>query len=37
MAVGLPTYSGRAIHLGTGRIGDKTPGESAVRAGIPLA
>ncbi|CKT97244.1 Uncharacterised protein [Mycobacterium tuberculosis] len=36
-AAGLPTYSGRAIQLGTGRVGDSTPGESAVRLGIPLA
>lgn len=29
--------AGRAIQLGTGRVGDSTPGESAVRLGIPLA
>src|SRR5580693_626630 len=34
LAVGLPTYSGRAIHLGTDSVGDNTPGESAVRAGM---
>src|SRR5271156_4872690 len=34
LAVDLPTYSGRAIHLGTDSVGDNTPGESAVRAGM---
>src|SRR5271169_2221476 len=34
LAVGLPTYSGRATHLGTDSVGDNTPGESAVRAGM---
>src|SRR6202453_5060205 len=34
LAVGLATYSGRAIHLGTDSVGDNTPGESAVRAGM---
>ena len=33
-AVGLPTYSGRGTRLGTGRVGDSSPGESAVRAGM---
>ena len=36
-AVGLPTYSGRGMRLGTGSIGDNTPGDSAVRAGMPPA
>src|SRR5277367_882383 len=34
-AVGLPTYSGRGIDLGTGSVGDSTPTDSAERTGIP--
>ncbi|BBX70936.1 hypothetical protein MPSYJ_43970 [Mycolicibacterium psychrotolerans] len=30
-AVGLPTYSGRGIDAGTGRVGDTVPGRRAVR------
>src|ERR1700754_3976586 len=36
-AVGLPTYSGRGIDLGTGSVGDSTPAVRAVRTGIPPA
>ena len=36
-AVGLPTYSGRGIDLGTGSVGDSSPGASAVRAGMTLS
>src|SRR5579875_765196 len=36
-AVGLPTYSGRGIDLGTGSVGDSTPGDSAARTGMPPA
>ena len=37
LAVGLPTYSGRGMRLGTGRVGDNTPGERAVRTDMPPA
>src|ERR1700742_3716232 len=33
-AVGLPTYSGRGIDLGTGSVGDTTPADSAERTGM---
>src|SRR6478672_8488843 len=33
-AVGFHAYSGRSIELGTGRVGDTTPGRSAVRTGM---
>src|SRR5579875_2554787 len=36
-AVGLPTYSGRGIDLGTGSVGDCTPGDSAARTGMRSA
>src|ERR1700761_2693584 len=36
-AVGLPTYSGRGIDLGTGSVGDTVPALSAERTGIPPA
>src|SRR5581483_151670 len=32
-AVGLPTYSGRGIDLGTGSVGDSTPADSSERTG----
>ena len=36
-AVCLPTYSGRGIDLGTGSVGDSTPGRRAVRTGMTSA
>src|ERR1700727_3644978 len=33
-AVGLPTYSGRGIDLGTGSVGESTPPDSAERTGM---
>src|SRR6201993_884873 len=33
-AVGLPTYFGRGIDLGTGSVGETTPAESAKRTGM---
>src|SRR6201995_3714105 len=33
-AVGLPTYSGRGIDLGTGGVGETTPADSAERTGM---
>src|SRR6185437_8192720 len=33
-AVGLPTYSGRWIDLGTGSVGDTTPADRAERTGM---
>src|ERR1700743_1041216 len=33
-AVGLPTYSGRGIDLGTGSVGETTPADSAERTGM---
>ncbi len=32
--VGFQAYSGRGTLPGTGRVGDNSPGESAVRAGM---
>src|ERR1700760_4349933 len=33
-AVGLPTYSGRSIDLGTGSVGETTPADNAERTGM---
>ena len=33
-AVDFPTYSGRSIALGTGRVGDTTPARRALRTGM---
>src|ERR1700730_3661989 len=33
-AVGLPTYSGRGIDLGTGSVGETAPADSAERTGM---
>src|SRR3984957_11456234 len=33
-AVGLPTYSGRGIDLGTGSVAETTPADSAERTGM---
>jgi hypothetical protein len=33
-AVGLPTYSGRGIDLGTGSVGETTPADNAERTGM---
>src|SRR5246127_934144 len=33
-ALGLPTYSGRGVDLGTGSVGETPPGERAERTGM---
>ena len=35
--VDFHAYSGRGMRPGTGRVGDNSPGESAVRAGMPTS